>query len=139
VTSGRAPGNPDLIESYLLAKLAIVEAGFEGELAWQERQRVETVDERLFLAEAAWVVLSSGMRESVVRKVFPAVEAAFQGWVSAAWIVKHSVECRSQAAWLRRLRPRCRRRSLPSRRLLLRRCQARAGHQGRRLAADLDR
>ena len=95
---GNQPDDSDLIASYLLAKVAIVEAGFEGELAWQERRRVEAVDERLFLAEAAWVVLSSGMRESVVRKVFPAVEAAFQNWSSAAWIVEHALECKRQAA-----------------------------------------
>jgi len=91
------PQTCDLLASYCLAKLAIVEAGFEHEISWQEHRRLDEVDERLFLREAAWVVLSSGMRESVIRGVFPAVEAAFGHWNSARWIVEHQSECRARA------------------------------------------
>jgi hypothetical protein len=91
------PESCDLLTSYYLAKLAVVDAGFEDEIAWQERRCIDDVDERLFLREAAWVVLSSGMRESVIRRIFPAVEAAFGHWDSAPWIVEHQSECRSKA------------------------------------------
>lgn len=91
------PESCDLLASYYLAKLAVVEAGFENEIAWQERRCLRDVDERLFLREAAWVVLSSGMRESVIRRLFPAVGAAFGHWHSAAWIVEHHRECRAKA------------------------------------------
>jgi hypothetical protein len=91
------PQTCDLLASYYLAKLAVVEAGFEHEIAWQEQQRLDDVDETEFLREAAWVVLSSGMRESVIRRVFPAVETAFGHWQSAAWIVEHGTECRTAA------------------------------------------
>ncbi len=96
--NGRRPSDQDLLASYLLAKVAIVDAGFENEITWQETRCIDAIDDRLFLREAAWVVLSSGMRESVVRKIYPAVEAAFGGWGSAAWVVEHSAECKLQAA-----------------------------------------
>jgi len=97
MTTGHRPASCDVLASYLLAKLAVVEAGFEHELAWQEQRCVDDVDERFFLREAAWVVLSSGMRESVVRRIFPAVEGSFGQWRSAAWIVAHRKECTGQA------------------------------------------
>jgi hypothetical protein len=91
------PESCDLLASYYLAKLVVVGAGFEDEIAWQERRCIDDVDERLFLREAAWVVLSSGMRESVIRGLFPTVEAAFGQWDSAHWIVEHQSECRAKA------------------------------------------
>jgi hypothetical protein len=87
----------DLVAAYLLAKAAIVDAGFEKEIAWQERRCVDDVDETMFLREASWVVLSSGMREVIVRKLFPAVDAAFGSWRTAAWIVEHAADCIAQA------------------------------------------
>ncbi|HEX4334547.1 MAG TPA: hypothetical protein VH062_01465 [Polyangiaceae bacterium] len=87
----------DVLTSYLLAKMAVVEAGFEGEITWQERRSFDDIDERSFLREAAWVVLSSGMRESVIRGLFPAVEAAFGNWRSGSWIVEHAADCKLQA------------------------------------------
>lgn len=91
------PESCDLLASYLLAKVAVAEAGFEAEIAWQERRCLDEVDERLFLREAAWVVLSSGMRETVIRRVFPRIEEAFGHWQSAAWIVEHRSECKARA------------------------------------------
>lgn len=91
------PQTCDLLASYYLAKLAVIEAGFEHEISWQERRRLDEVDETLFLREAAWVVLSSEMRESVIRRIFPAIESAFGHWRSAAWIVEHGSECKTRA------------------------------------------
>jgi hypothetical protein len=55
------------------------------------------VDESCFLREAAWVVLSAGMRESVVRSKFTAFSAAFMNWVSAETIIRNSECCRQTA------------------------------------------
>lgn len=87
----------DLLTSYYLAKVAVVRAGYEHEIAWQEDRHLRAVDETTFLREAAWVVLSSGMREVVIRRVFPSVELAFGRWCSAAWIVDHHRQCRTRA------------------------------------------
>jgi len=50
-----------------------------------------------FLREAAWVVLNSGMRESVVRTRFPLISASFRWWRSAAEIARHARECIEEA------------------------------------------
>lgn len=73
-----------LAELYLNAKRFVLEAGFEAEVAWQENACWTPLTEHRFLSEAAWVVLSSGMRESVVRAVFPAIAAAFAGFSTAS-------------------------------------------------------
>ncbi len=59
---------------------------------------MEDVDERQFLVEAAWVVLSSGMRESVIRRIFPAIEDAFGGWQEPKWVVQNAAECKARAS-----------------------------------------
>ena len=61
-----------------LEALEFVEArGFSTEVDWGRARRVDDVDAVVFLEETAWVVLSSGMRESVVRRVFPRIRSAF--------------------------------------------------------------
>src|SRR3954463_7925587 len=73
----------DLAELYLNAKRLVLDAGFEAEIVWQENACWAPLTEHRFLSEAAWVVLSSGMRESVVRAVFPTIAAAFAGFATA--------------------------------------------------------
>jgi hypothetical protein len=73
----------DMAELYLDAKRLVLDAGFEAEIAWQENACWAPLTEHRFLSEAAWVVLSSGMKESVVRTVFPAIAAAFAGFSTA--------------------------------------------------------
>lgn len=68
---GGALSTEDLVHCYLVAKRLVVDAGYEGEIAWQTSVRPADVTSTTFLREAAWVVLSSGMRESVVRARFP--------------------------------------------------------------------
>lgn len=67
----------ELAAAYLTAKQAVLDAGFEGEVSWQENACTAPLTEQRFLSEAAWVVLSSGMREAVVRRVFPSIAVAF--------------------------------------------------------------
>lgn len=86
-----------LTEAYLDAKEYVISAGFGDEIDWQEDVVVEETTESVFLREAAWVILSSGFRESVVRRVFPEVSAAFRDWVDANRIAEDIGECRGQA------------------------------------------
>src|SRR5205814_249669 len=53
--------------------------------------------ESTFLREAAWVVLSSGFRESVVRRVFSGVSTAFLDWCDSASIALQIDDCRNAA------------------------------------------
>lgn len=86
-----------LVGFYLLAKSVVLGEGFRDEIEWQDRLQFCDVGESHFLREAAWVVLSSGMREAVVRRKFAALSAAFFDWSSARRISKHAQGCRKNA------------------------------------------
>lgn len=62
----------ELARSYLTAKRSVVECGYTGEIAWQAKSTGPVTPQRL-LREAAWVILCSGMKESVVSRLFPAM------------------------------------------------------------------
>lgn len=86
-----------IIDSYLDAKEAVIQAGFSPEIDWQDQVKFSQVTESDFLRESAWVVLSSGMRESVIRSKFPSVTEAFYSWASAQRIVSNADRCRQRA------------------------------------------
>jgi len=86
-----------LAESYLSAKETVIEDGYAAEIDWQDEVQFAQVTEHRFLREAGWVVLSSGMRETVVRLKFPAISVAFCSWQSAHQIVSNSKRCRKRA------------------------------------------
>lgn len=93
-TNGTVSG---LVELYLTAKDAVVARGYAWEMDWQAERRFDRVHESDFLRESAWTVLSSGFRESVVRKLFGAICDAFLGWRSAAVIQANRAGCRRAA------------------------------------------
>lgn len=82
-----------LVEGYLAAFEVVLGSGFADEIDWQERRRIDHVTEPVFLREVAWVILSAGMKEAVVRQRFPAISEAFLGWASAASIVRERSRC----------------------------------------------
>lgn len=76
-----------------MAHDVVVAAGFAAEIDWQEGQCLDAVSESEFLRETAWVILSAGMRETVVRDRFCEVTAAFLKWESAEVIVRRRDQC----------------------------------------------
>jgi hypothetical protein len=68
--STTAPSTDELVRSYLIAKRVVVDGGFAHEIAWQAAAGPARLTAAAFVREAAWVVLSSGMRESIVRALF---------------------------------------------------------------------
>ncbi|MEL7485022.1 MAG: hypothetical protein AAFN41_11815 [Planctomycetota bacterium] len=86
----------ELVRAYLLAKRQVVGAGFEHEIVWQENVSPSSVTDRSFLREAAWVILCSGMRESVIRRLFSPIGEAMLGWVPAE-VSEHQQHCRERA------------------------------------------
>jgi len=93
--NGRREG---IIDFYLLAKSVVIGEGFAQEIRWQDHLRISTLRESDFLREAAWVVLSAGMREEVIRRKFPALSEAFCSWLSAHEIVANATRCRQTAS-----------------------------------------
>jgi hypothetical protein len=95
-------GDSDLSFAYLRIRQELVALGYEAEIDWQRRQSLDLVSESSFLRESAWVILSGGMSERVIRRKFPSISMAFHNWESATVIVQDAKMCRERA--LRRFR-----------------------------------
>lgn len=87
----------ELTIRYLMAKRIIIERGFQNELQWQSSLCFEELNETIFLKELAWVILSSGMREKVIRKIFPDISNCFFNWSSAKVITDNADVCLNKA------------------------------------------
>jgi hypothetical protein len=92
------PLEPDrLALVYLTIKERVIASGFSEEIDWQSERDFDRITESELLREAAWVVLSSGFRESVVRRTFPGISTAFLDWVGAKEIVRWIEQCKDAA------------------------------------------
>ena len=87
----------ELVSLYLAAKEQIIAEGFADEVDWQESVASKRWTESTFLSESAWVVLSAGFREAVLRRRFGEVSKAFLDWKSAALIVANRDTCLAHA------------------------------------------
>lgn len=58
---------------YFDAKRRVIDSGYAWEIDLQEEILETSVSEAEFLQELAWVILSSGFRESVLRRIFPRI------------------------------------------------------------------
>ncbi len=85
------------IRFYLLAKERLLSAGFAAEMTWQLKREFAAFTETDLLREAAWVILCSGFRESVVRRRFDQISLCFCDWESAAEICNSAQQCRATA------------------------------------------
>lgn len=86
-----------LADRYLLMKERVIQAGFFWEIDWQGTRSLSRLAEDEFLAEGAWVILCSGMREAVVKQRYKAISEAFLEWVSADAIAEQRVACEERA------------------------------------------
>lgn len=86
-----------LPERYKKCKEIVINAGFKGEIIWQDSVKLSQLTERVFLQEYAWVTLSSGMREQVVRNIFERLAKVFFNWKSAKIISENVIACRQSA------------------------------------------
>jgi hypothetical protein len=87
----------DIITAYRKAKEIVLRAGFREEILWQASVNFDDVTESCFLREHAWVTLSAGMRERVIRNLFQAISSSFYGFESAKIIVENESRCRCLA------------------------------------------
>jgi len=92
-----SPNAPDLPRLYFMAKAVVVRAGYLPEIRWQGSISFDVVGESDFLREYAWVVLTCGMRESVVRRKFSTLSRCFWNWDSASAIAATTDTCRRLA------------------------------------------
>ena len=82
-----------LASKYSFVKQIICDEGYEDEILWQSNLSFDDLDESTFLNELAWVILSSGMKEQVIRKIFDRISLCFFNWESAKKIVKNKQRC----------------------------------------------
>lgn len=90
--------DPEVLANlYIEIKRDLIGRGFADEIDWQDQLSLEGVTENDFLREAAWVIISAGMSEYVVRKIFPKIARAFFNWHSAKVIMRNRRVCRRNA------------------------------------------
>ncbi len=87
----------DITNAYQKAKETVIRAGFRQEISWQESVNFDEVTESDFLREHAWVTLSAGMKERVIRNLFQAFSTSFYDFESAEMIVENESRCRGLA------------------------------------------
>lgn len=63
------------------------------EINWQADVSFDDINESDFLREISWVILSSGMRESVIHNIFGNISECFYNWASSEIIVKNKNKC----------------------------------------------
>lgn len=85
-----------IAQAYLTAKQAVLHSDFAAEVVTEFPNPAE-MQEGQFLRELAWVILSSGMAEAVVRLKFPYVSSGFREFESAITITTHRDECINKA------------------------------------------
>ncbi len=86
-----------LASKYFLAKEAVISHGYESEILWQSSLCFDDLDESAFLRELSWVILSSGMRERVIRNIFGSISKCFFDWVSSKKIIENKEDCLNDA------------------------------------------
>src|SRR3990167_7525313 len=87
----------NLEKAYSAVKTYVISSGFQDEIKWQAKLCFGNVTESNFLQEGAWVILNSGMRESVIRKYFQDLSLCFFEWESAKKIAEARRFCYESA------------------------------------------
>jgi len=86
-----------LVFKYKFAKQVVCDEGYSNEIEWQNEIYFEDLEESNFLKELAWVILSAGMKEQVIRGVFYKLTPYFYDWQSAKLIVNNKLKCYENA------------------------------------------
>ena len=87
----------DLASKYLFIRESVISKGYLDEIVWQSSLRFGDLTESRFLEELSWVILCSGMKESVIRKLFSYISKSFFDWASSKMIIEHKNECFDKA------------------------------------------
>jgi hypothetical protein len=69
-----------IAHGYFFLKNYIIKRGFAKEIDWQEEIHLDNLTEQIFLEELSWVILSSGMNEKIVKKIFPVLKQHLFGF-----------------------------------------------------------
>jgi len=92
-----SPNLKSALDTFARAQVFTEQRILVDETRWQRAVCPEKFDETQLLREAAWVILCSGFREAIVRRVFDRISLCFLDWESACEIVEASDQCISAA------------------------------------------
>lgn len=87
------PSLPNLKTKYLFCKEEVIRQGYDDEIIWQASLCFDDLNESTFLRELAWVILSCGFRERVIRRLFTNISECFYNWSSSDIIVINKESC----------------------------------------------
>jgi hypothetical protein len=81
---GEPPASPapqaaghTLLERYLFCRQAVIDAGYSRDIDYYTTRTLDTIQQAEFLLELGWVVLNSGMRNTVCQRLWPRLRAVF--------------------------------------------------------------
>ncbi len=86
-----------LAEIYLTFKENLLILGYADEIEWQQTRRLQDVSESDFMTEASWVIISTGLSNFVVERVFPKISEAYHWWTSASKVAKNTQICEKRS------------------------------------------
>lgn len=69
-----------VLRGYLAAKKAVIGAGYGDDIAWAEGLQYIVPTPEYVTREGAWVILNSGFRYAVARRLWPALTQAYRNW-----------------------------------------------------------
>lgn len=95
------------IKEYIKIRGKVIEAGFQGDIDWSENLSPATMTVSELVCEYIWVVLNSGMKNTVARKIETKVLDALEGgkcvFPPDTSIFRHKLKCKAiQEAWDKR-------------------------------------
>jgi hypothetical protein len=82
---------------YQFARTIVIDEGYQNEIDWQSHLSFKDLNESSFIREIAWVILTCGMKESIIRDRFDAISNCFFNWTSVKKIALNKEKCISEA------------------------------------------
>lgn len=73
---------------YLEIKKAVIDQGYEEEIEWQANLK-SCEDSEAFLGETCWVILNSGMKEQIARRIWNRIQAAWEEDTDISKVFNH--------------------------------------------------
>lgn len=86
-----------LVGIYRRLRQEVIDHGYSFEIEWQNSRELSDLSETEFIQESAWVILSTGMKESIIRNIFSEITSAFMNWESAFEITRNANICETKA------------------------------------------
>ncbi|MBN8668779.1 MAG: hypothetical protein J0M30_14875 [Chitinophagales bacterium] len=77
------------LENYNNIKNQVIEHGYEHDIKWQENV-TECTNQYEFFFETCWVILNSGMKEQIARKIWERIKKAWEDGVDISEVFKHN-------------------------------------------------